>query len=616
MRGPELDFTVAFGGVPDDPTAAAHNTAALNHSLRSLKAGETLLIPPFTFHINGGVEGAGLRDVTLRIDGRLSFSPDIAHWPHDQRVEPIDPLSASTPHPPCPLLEMSYTPYAGKGYLAGLNFWNCSGLTLTSSRRGELFGNGQRWWSVPLLGYLLHGEHRPRLLTVFNSVDTLIENLLFADPPYWTTLFEGVDGLEIRHCGVVARRTAALSHSLVDLSAFNTDGFDVAGRNVWIHDCDIWTQDDAIAVKQQILECPPNATYAVAAPSENMLFERINASGLGLVIGSIAEGHVRNITFRDSYLRETVKGIYLKFGASANQTGAVGRISQITFQNITMDGAEQWPIWIGPAQQADSRNPCHGNPCSLCWPVLPGAECGGSRSGQYEDLLLQGVHVYSSSGSSGVLLGSAALPMRGVTFDDVIVHPECGAASALKAGGFASAFRHLPQQVSPDLGVLAFYPLLAVSALLALTTASALWVCASPRARACALRLCGLLLLCVGALAARLAWLSPALRDKSTYYLCEGVEGGVAMGGTWPVPPCFADRTTRAYGPRDHMELRGHPCTSYQREPWSLGVASALVLLAATRCLQLSAVAGLAGSREDRSDRRKYVIDYMPVAIS
>ena len=48
-----------------------------------------------------------------------------------------------------------------------------------------------------------------------------------------------------------------------------------------------WTaQDDAIAVKDAF-RCPPHddraggGTYQVAVPSEHMLFERINASGLG-----------------------------------------------------------------------------------------------------------------------------------------------------------------------------------------------------------------------------------------------------------------------------------------------------------------------------------------------
>ena len=40
------------------------------------------------------------------------------------------------------------------------------------------------------------------------------------------------------------------SHSLTELTAFNTDGFDVSGEYVHIHDCDIWNQDDCIAVKE------------------------------------------------------------------------------------------------------------------------------------------------------------------------------------------------------------------------------------------------------------------------------------------------------------------------------------------------------------------------------
>ena len=64
-----------------------------------------------------------------------------------------------------------------------------------------------------------------------------------------------------------------------------------------MHDLDIWNDDDCISVKDG---------------SENMLFERINASGLGLVIGSIGKSRVNNITFKDSIMNSTYKGIYLK----------------------------------------------------------------------------------------------------------------------------------------------------------------------------------------------------------------------------------------------------------------------------------------------------------------
>ena len=56
-------------------------------------------------------------------------------------------------------------------------------------------------------------------------------------------------------------------HDLLDLQAFNTDGFDVTGRNVYIHDSVIWNQDDCISVKDG---------------SQDMFFERISCSGLGM----------------------------------------------------------------------------------------------------------------------------------------------------------------------------------------------------------------------------------------------------------------------------------------------------------------------------------------------
>ena len=44
-----------------------------------------------------------------------------------------------------------------------------------------------------------------------------------------------------------------------------------------------------------------------------MLFERIEASGIGLTIGSIGGSTNNNITFRDCHMHKTGKGIYMKF---------------------------------------------------------------------------------------------------------------------------------------------------------------------------------------------------------------------------------------------------------------------------------------------------------------
>ena len=573
------DFVRDGGGIPDNPAAAWHNQAALNASLHSLLPGDTLHIPQHTFHVMGGVEGVGLRDATIRVDGTLRFSPHTAAWPrYADRV---------TRRP-------------------GLAFWDAIGLTLTTSSsriQGVLDGGGRAWWSVPGIGYLMHVEHRPRLLTVANSSGILIERLLLKDSPYWTTLFQNVDDLTVRHCGIVARRTDQLQNSLVDLTAFNTDGFDVAGRNVHIHDVQIWTQDDAIAVKDYIADdydrSEERANHTpIAIASENMLFERVNASGLGLVIGSIGEGIVRNITFRDCYLRNTVKGLYLKFRRGRNHTGGHGLVSGVTYERIVLDAPAQWPIWVGPAQQADARNPCHANPCSLCWPMLPtaiaGAGCTGATTGVYEHITLRNVDIYSPRHSPGVLLADPRLPMTDVRFHNVRVHTECGAASPLAADAYSVAFSRLPAAVVPDVNVTLFYMMVSAGIVAVLLLCACIAARGSARARTTA----SAILAAVAALAVRIAAVSIGLRDDSRYYVCEGVARGVATGDTWPVPACLTDETTTR-----RRSARPPSCSAgaLAGEPAQWVLLSGVLILAAVVCCRHGGTRRRTGPRHVRS---------------
>jgi polygalacturonase len=70
-----------------------------------------------------------------------------------------------------------------------------------------------------------------------------------------------------------------------------------------------------------------------------MLFERINASGLGLSIGSIGPSHhhncVKNVTFRDCKMENTFKGIYMK--SRPGHEGDTGEITDILYENIEIN---------------------------------------------------------------------------------------------------------------------------------------------------------------------------------------------------------------------------------------------------------------------------------------
>lgn len=222
--------------------------------------------------------------------------------------------------------------------------------------------------------------------------------------------------LEIRHSSIDARRMKDDGHNLIDMTAFNTDGFDVTGTNVWIHDCDIWNQDDCIAVKES-WRYRDEQGRGVAS---NMLFERIRASGVGLTIGSIAGSVVQNITFRDCYMHHTYKGIYMKF----RDTESAGVIKDVTYENIFIDTPSQWPVWIGPAQQSDSARLCAAHPCSICWPEVPGSECNMPSSVSYENILLKNITILNPTKSPGVIRGNESNPMQKVVFEDVqVINP-------------------------------------------------------------------------------------------------------------------------------------------------------------------------------------------------
>eukprot|EP01084_Bolivina_argentea_P248968 416588_1 len=230
-----------------------NNTAIFNQTLWALKPGDTLLVPyGKIFWFIGGIYGKNLKDITIQIDGSIYYTDDMEAWPRDD---------------------------SGHVKMC-MYFEEFDGITFTSSNgkqeKGLIYGNGNRWWGA--VEYLLIGENRPRLLEIENSKNILIEYIFFKDSPYHTVCLYDVANIEIRFSNVSAKRTNIDEHDMYDLTAFNTDGFDVSGQNIYIHHCEIWNDDDCIAVKSMD-ENGKNSNC-----SRDMVFENLVASGLGLTI--------------------------------------------------------------------------------------------------------------------------------------------------------------------------------------------------------------------------------------------------------------------------------------------------------------------------------------------
>lgn len=394
---------LTYSGEPLDKTAAEANTALMTSMLQKLGSGDTLHVPNDTFWMAGGLHAVDLaRDVTIILDGTLSFLPGRRGWPtkncSDGPHNPLQPVKNGT------CVQEAF-------FIA-----NVSGLRLTSSEgmAGTLYGSGDSWWGY--LAYLMHGEDRPRLLSIVNATDVLIERWRFEQSPYWTfTAFDVLD-LEISHCFISSRvSTKDDWHDVWNLDAFNTDGFDVAGKNIYIHDSEVWNQDDCFTIQ------PLDNTATNAKCTENVLVENVNASGLGLTVGAIhpSRGHtcIRNITFRHARMHHTFKGIYIKSGSSFDPS-ASGEITNILYEDIVMDTPSQVSIWIGPAQEADSKGAC-----SLLWPKLSSYCPPPPTTISWTNITLRNIQVLNAEQSPGVVLGNPARPMEGIVFDNVVFSP-------------------------------------------------------------------------------------------------------------------------------------------------------------------------------------------------
>ena len=84
-------------------------------------------------------------------------------------------------------------------------------ILITSSnliQGGIVDGGGASWWGYA--NYVLHGEDRPKLFTIQNGTDIVVERWHLRQSPYHTFHFDDVRSLVVRFCSVDNRHTIHL----------------------------------------------------------------------------------------------------------------------------------------------------------------------------------------------------------------------------------------------------------------------------------------------------------------------------------------------------------------------------------------------------------------------
>eukprot|EP00466_Bigelowiella_natans_P013322 jgi/Bigna1/39696/e_gw1.34.19.1 len=296
---------------------------------------------------------------------------------------------------------------------------NSRNVTFTSSSRGMglLNGQGYTWWWSNILQVSL--KLRPELLHWQNCSQLLIENIKLKDSPRFNLNLHDVSDVIVRYVDIETDLDAQrklhkmvndwrkwVEKALVDLNIptfpLNTDGIDLKGRNIHIHDCSIVNYDDIIVPKPCDNKCMQTDC------TENILIENIEARGVGMSIGSVPPSvhHycVNNVTFRNVSLESPLKGIYIKTDPGDEGSAT---ISNITFENFRINRPLWWAIWIGPQQQHQPGwNWTEHQECALDWPLgkKSKSHCMTNKNVAIEDIVLKDVVIDSPLLSPGVIL--------------------------------------------------------------------------------------------------------------------------------------------------------------------------------------------------------------------
>lgn len=285
------------------------------------------------------------------------------------------------------------------------------GLTNVSlTGRGTIDGQGQAWWTRQWLMFPKRGapvpalseeerraevakisNGRPRLMTLLNCRNVLIEGLTLINSAFWTVHPMFCDGVTITGLTI-----------LNPVPSPNTDGIDPEScRNVHISDCHIDVGDDCIAIKSG----KDALGRQVGRPCENITITNLTTGrGHGVSIGSEMSGGVRNVTITNCVFQGMDRGIRIK-----TQRGRGGVVEGVTASNIVMQDV--------PEPFALTCFYSHGNP-DEARPVDEGTP--KFRDFHFAHITARGAR------SAGQITGLREMPISGVAFNDIRIEAERG----------------------------------------------------------------------------------------------------------------------------------------------------------------------------------------------
>ena len=319
-----------YGAVGDGKTL---NTAAIQKAIDDCasKNGGTVLLEDGTY-MTGSIILRNNVNLHIEQNAVLLGSPNCEDYPEKKNLKHI--ISENLPR--TRNASMIFAEECENISITGMGKIDCNGTNFVKEKLGEWTG-----WQYERID----APTPPRVVFFTGCCNIKIEDITMLNQPSgWSYWIHDCDYVVFDKCKILA-----------DVRYPNNDGIHInSSRNVTVSNCDIVTGDDCIVVRAN------NRSLAENKVCEKVAVTNCNLTSYsgGIRIGWLNDGVIKNCTFSNLVMTDTVSGISIVLPDFQNFPDR-GRedtlIENLLFDNIVMDRIYGRPIKIYIGQTDGTR---------------------------------------------------------------------------------------------------------------------------------------------------------------------------------------------------------------------------------------------------------------------
>ena len=319
-----------YGAVGDGKTL---NTAAIQKAIDDCasKNGGTVLLEDGTY-MTGSIILRSNVNLHIEQNAVLLGSPNCGDYPEKQNLKHV--ISENLPR--TRNASMIFAEECENISITGMGKIDCNGTRFVREKQGEWTG-----WRFERID----APTPPRVVFFAGCRNIKIEDITMLNQPSgWSYWIHDCDYVVFDKCKILA-----------EVRYPNNDGIHInSSRNVTVSNCDIVTGDDCIVVRAN------NRSLAENKVCEKVTVTNCNLTSYsgGIRIGWISDGVIKNCTFSNLVMTDTVIGISIvlpDFSKVPDRGREDTLIENLLFNNIVMDKIYGRPIKIYIGQTDGTR---------------------------------------------------------------------------------------------------------------------------------------------------------------------------------------------------------------------------------------------------------------------